>query len=85
MNLANRCGQFRVDRTAVLAAEPGSYALERERHMQFVNERLSRREDFEPSERLLEHIADIRARYGAPTMIGWTNGWVENHIPEPAF
>lgn len=55
--------------TDVLAVEPGGRDVERQRHLQFAEERLSRsgrgaqREDFEPSERLIEHIAEVARQY----------------------
>lgn len=43
----------------VLATEPGSYGLERERHRQFAGSRVGRTEWFQPSPALRQHIAAL--------------------------
>ncbi|MAM53554.1 GIY-YIG nuclease family protein [Microbacterium sp. UBA3394] len=54
----------------VLAVEPGSYELERERHAQFEHLRIiARREWFSLDNSLTELTADIRAHHGEPTDI----------------
>jgi hypothetical protein len=51
----------------LLAAEPGGYDLERQRHQQFCKWRYSRRkEDFGEGPELLEHIRKIRTEHGEP-------------------
>jgi hypothetical protein len=64
--LTARTSQLRVDRDMVLAVEPGWRELEAERHAQFADERQGRREDFNPSRRLLAHIEQVRAANGDP-------------------
>ena len=43
----------------VLATEPGSYGLERERHHQFTDSRVGRTEWFQPTPALRQHIAGL--------------------------
>lgn len=63
--LRNRLTTLRVDH--LLAIEPGGPEMERERHHDFAIERIDlRRENFRPSERLLDHIEHLRERYGLP-------------------
>lgn len=51
----------------VVAAEPGTYALERRRHTEFLEERMSERgEWFTLTPRLAFHMANVRDRYGEP-------------------
>ncbi|MFD4457683.1 GIY-YIG nuclease family protein [Nocardia sp. NPDC058480] len=57
INLQRRLGEIPHDR--VLAIEPGGRALERQRHKEFAEERLTG-EWFEPSQRLLAHIKKLR-------------------------
>lgn len=66
VNLRQRLSALRADINAVLATEPGGRAEEAQRHSQFAAERFGRREDFNPSRRLLDHIARIRELHGAP-------------------
>lgn len=55
------------DPKLLLGVEPGGRAVEQHRHLQFSDERVwQNRELFNPSPRLLEHIAEINARYGLP-------------------
>ncbi len=67
-DLPRRMVELRVvNETNLLAAEPGGYQLERERHEQFRKWRYSRRtEDFAEAPELLAHIADVRSQHGAP-------------------
>lgn len=66
VNLRTRCSQLRVDVSRVMATEPGGRKLEQERHQQFAAERVGRREDFNPSPRLLEHIERVTHNHGPP-------------------
>jgi hypothetical protein len=65
--------QFTIRMTAlrpdeVLAVEPGSYDLERERHLQFADSRANGRgEYFFPSQALIEHMLSVRAQHGIPS------------------
>lgn len=63
--LRNRLSSLRVDQ--LLAYEPGSPELERQRHEEFATERIDRRrENFRPSDRLDAHIAALRDQHGLP-------------------
>jgi hypothetical protein len=68
INLRQRLNALRVDADALLATEPGDQKLERQRHLQFADERVGRRENFNPSRRLLEHIEAVKAEHGPPRM-----------------
>lgn len=55
------------DPKLLLAVEPGGWAVEQHRHQQFRDERVwANRELFNPSPRLLGHIAELNAQYGSP-------------------
>lgn len=71
INLKQRLNALRVPESALLATEPGGRQLERERHLQFAAERVGRREDFNPSRRLLAHIEAIKAEHGDPKLTTW--------------
>lgn len=66
IHLPSRIHSLRVDRSAVLAVEPGWREIEAERHATFAAERVSKRENFNPSRRLLAHIDLVRSKYGEP-------------------
>lgn len=66
-----RLQQLRLDEDALLAAEPGGREVERQRHIEFANERVGRREDFNPSRRLLAHIDKLREIHGEPVMTSY--------------
>ena len=71
-NLKQRISQLRLQRSALLATEPGGRELEKERHRQFSADRIvSNREDFEPSPRLMAHIDAILAEHGRPRVTGF--------------
>lgn len=70
-NLHQRLNSLRIDHDALLATEPGSYELERRRHLEFADERVGRREDFNPSRRLLAHIDAVRANNGQPVITNY--------------
>lgn len=54
------------DPDLLLAVEPGGYSVEQYRHAQFSDERVwSNRELFNPSRRLLDHIADLNTKFSA--------------------
>lgn len=53
--------------SVLLAVEPGSTALERQRHQQFAGSLLDGREWFRPDRVILEEAAAIRARHGDPS------------------
>lgn len=64
-NLSTRALQIPNDE--VVAAEPGTYALERQRHSEFSDERITERgEWFKLSPRLGFHMANIRDAHGDP-------------------
>lgn len=64
--LPARISQLRVDRDAVMAVEAGWRDKEAERHAQFADERIGRREDFNPSRRLLTFVEALRHQHGDP-------------------
>lgn len=67
-NIKQRLSGLRIyDADHVLATEPGGRDLERRRHQEFADERVSpRHEDFNPSRKLLAHIALVREQHGEP-------------------
>lgn len=67
-NLKQRLSGLRVDPDALLATEPGGREQEAIRHAQFADERYGKREDFNPSRRLLEHIAQVKTLHGDPVL-----------------
>ena len=54
--LTSRLNNLRTDLQYVVAIELGGRSVERERHRQFADERIGRREDFRLSDRLKAHI-----------------------------
>ena len=66
IHLTTRMSTLRVGKDALLAVEPGWREGEAERHKMFAAERQGRREDFNPSRRLLGHVSAMRAKYGEP-------------------
>jgi hypothetical protein len=62
--LSGRMLNLRIEPHQILAVEPGGRELEKQRHEQFADERRGRREDFEMSDRLMEHIAQVRSMHG---------------------
>lgn len=64
-DLKRRLHSLRLDPAAVLATEPGGRDLEAQRHAEFAEERLGRREDFAPSLRLQEHIRELQENAAA--------------------
>jgi hypothetical protein len=65
-NLIARMAALRVSRSDVLATEPGGRELEARRHGQFGRLRKGKREDFEPTFELIQHIDAVRERHGDP-------------------
>lgn len=72
-NVRQRLIELRVDVEALLATEPGGAERERERHLQFAAERVGRREDFNPSRRLLAHIEAVVVEHGPPNLTGYVH------------
>lgn len=70
-NVKERMNQLRVPTSSVLATEPGGRSLEGRRHKLFAAERIGKREDFVPSESLLQWIDEIRAINGDPNITTW--------------
>lgn len=70
-NLRQRLIALRVSPDAVMATEPGGRTVEAVRHKEFAAERVGRREDFNPSRRLLNHIELIRREHGGPSIKGY--------------
>lgn len=61
-NLKVRMADLRRDMDQVLATEPGGRDVEALRHRQFSEVREGRREDFNPSPALMEHVAGLAER-----------------------
>lgn len=70
-NVSARLSQLRCDRDNLLATEPGDRTLEQQRHREFAAERIGRRENFNPSPRLIKHIDQVREQHGAPVITGY--------------
>lgn len=65
--LAIRIDSFRVPTSAVLAAEPGYFQLEKLRHQQFATQRIAvAYEDFRLDDALQAHIDKVRTTHGDP-------------------
>lgn len=64
--LRDRVGSLRVAFNSLLAVEPGARHVESQRHEQFASERQGRRENFNPSRRLLTHVEAMRVKHGEP-------------------
>ncbi|MEJ6488106.1 GIY-YIG nuclease family protein [Leucobacter sp. USCH14] len=59
----------------VVAAEPGTMSLERQRHLAFESDRVEgQREWFDLTPRLAFHMANVRDKHGAPFRVGRTLG-----------
>lgn len=67
-NMKARLIGLRADPEDVLATEPGGLELEKQRHEEFKAERVGRRENFNPSPRLLAHIEAVLAEHGPPNI-----------------
>lgn len=70
-NLKQRLSNLRLDRSAVLATEPGGRDVEFRRHHEFADERYGRREDFAASDELLAHIRRLAAQYRRRPGLTW--------------
>lgn len=68
-NVWKRVRAIPVDR--ILATEPGSYELERERHEQFGEFRHGNTEWFRDCPEIRQHINALRREYGDPVDIRW--------------
>lgn len=67
-DLTRRMAELRVvNESNLLAAEPGGFDVEQQRHEQFRKWRYQRRkEDFGEGPDLLDHIREVRAAHGSP-------------------
>ena len=70
INLKQRMSSLRVSAEDVLAAEPGGSALESTRHGEFGHVRHGRREDFDATPELMEHVEQVRQKWGDPWSLG---------------
>lgn len=68
-HLPSRMLNLRAEPEQVLAAEPGGRELEKQRHQEFAAERRGRREDFDLSDRLKQHIEITRTTHGDPMAV----------------
>lgn len=66
IHLRERISSLRLERSALLAVEPGWRDIEAQRHTQFAEERQGKRENFNPSRRLLAHVDLVRSKHGDP-------------------
>lgn len=66
LNLFNRMSSLHIPRGAVLAAEPGTYDIEKLRHQQFGHLRIGRPEDFIVDDGLRAHIDHLADQHGDP-------------------
>ena len=66
IQLVSRMSSLHIPVEAVLAAEPGHYALEKLRHRQFAAQRIGQREDFAVDELLQAHISKVADMHGDP-------------------
>lgn len=78
-NLKERLISLRCDPGDVLATEPGDRTLELARHKEFASERIGRRENFNPSRRLIAHIANLLAERGKPEITGYVASHLETN------
>lgn len=58
-NLTDRVNQLRSDLQYVVALELGTYDTERQRHLEYADERIGKREEFRLSDRLKAHIETL--------------------------
>lgn len=66
LNLAARMSSLHVPPASVIAAEPGTYDVEKARHRQFAHLRIGQREDFRVDNDLHAHVEGIAAEHGNP-------------------
>lgn len=66
LNLFTRMSTLHVPRASVVAAEPGTYDVEKARHRQFAHLRIGHREDFRVDEGLREHAEALVVEHGNP-------------------
>lgn len=66
LNLVSRMSTLHVPPASVIAAEPGTYDVEKARHRQFAHLRIGQREDFRVDDVLREHIEALAAEHGNP-------------------
>ncbi|HVX56250.1 MAG TPA: GIY-YIG nuclease family protein [Candidatus Saccharimonadales bacterium] len=60
-DIKGRMRGLRTDLQYVLAVEPGDYTVEHQRHKEFSQDRIGRREDFRVSPELEHHIKQLQA------------------------
>lgn len=66
LNLYSRMSGLHIPRACVLAAEPGTYDVETQRHRQFAHLRIGRPEDFIVDDGLRAHIDQLAIEHGDP-------------------
>jgi hypothetical protein len=66
LNLATRMSTLHVPTASVVAAEPGTYDVEKARHRQFAHLRIGQREDFRVDDGLRAHVEALAVEYGNP-------------------
>lgn len=75
--LHNRMSSLHIPRGAVLAAEPGTYDVEKLRHQQFAHLRIGKPEDFIVDDSLRAHVDHLAAEHGDPFDLA-TRLWVQH-------
>lgn len=60
INLTQRLQSLRIEESALLGTEPGSFDVEKKRHAQFKHLRIGKRENFRPEFDLIQHIDSLR-------------------------
>lgn len=68
VSLRDRLTSLRVSPDNVLATEPGSFELERQRHAEFKHLRIGTTEQFKVETDLLLHIKSVRDKHGDPAI-----------------
>ena len=68
--MAARLRNLTLNVSDLLACEPGSYDLERQRHKQFMQYQWRNSERFRAAPELLDHVASIRGKHGKPVLAG---------------
>ena len=66
LNLVARMNGLHIPPASVIAAEPGTYDVEKTRHRQFADQRIGQREDFRVDEVLRAHVEAVAAEHGNP-------------------
>lgn len=66
LNLPMRMSSLHIPPASVIAAEPGTYDVEKQRHRQFAHLRIGQREDFRVDDELRAHVEALATEHGNP-------------------